>query len=111
MLQELERVLEEVQDLPVQVAGLAELEQGVADGRAWAVRVRTTLGMVHLYEYETSVALLRDLLTSTSKLCVECKCRCGDGFGLRRMATGWLWGFVEWAWKGLGAAQMWVHLV
>ncbi|KAG0563907.1 hypothetical protein KC19_8G068600 [Ceratodon purpureus] len=70
-LEELERVLEEVQDLPVQVAGLAELEQGVADGRAWAVRVRTTLGMVHLYEYETSVALLRDLLTSTSKLCVE----------------------------------------
>jgi hypothetical protein len=77
MIQEMERVVEEVQELPVQVAGLQELEQGVADARAWLVRVRTTLGMVHLYEYRTSVALLSDLLASTSIPCAECECLFG----------------------------------
>lgn len=63
-VQEIEKVVEEVQELPVQVAGLQELEQGVADARAWLVRVRTTLGLIHLYEYRTSVTLLTDLLAS-----------------------------------------------
>lgn len=74
MVQEIEKVVEEVQELPVQVAGLQELEQGVADARAWLIRVRTTLGLVHLYEYKTSVTLLTDLLGSTPKLCAECEC-------------------------------------
>ena len=74
MMQEMERVVEEVQELPVQVAGLEELEQAVADARVWHLRVRTTLEHAHLYEYRTSVALLTDLLGSASKLCAECEC-------------------------------------
>lgn len=77
MIQEMEGVVEEVQELPVQVAGLQELEQGVADARAWLVRVRTMLGMDHLYEYRTSVALLSDLLALTSISCAEWKCLFG----------------------------------
>ncbi|XP_073385841.1 lysine-specific demethylase JMJ17 isoform X3 [Physcomitrium patens] len=65
-LEEMEKIVEVVQELPVQLAGLQELEQGVADARAWVLRVRTTLTLIQHYDYNTSVDLLTELLASTS---------------------------------------------
>lgn len=55
------------------VPGLQELEQGLADARAWLLRVRTTLGHIHLYDYNTSVTLLTDLLETASNLGAQCE--------------------------------------
>lgn len=77
----MEDVVQEVQRLPVQVLGLEDLEQILADSRAWLLRVQTTLAHIHYYDYSTSITLLTELLAAKSNLWVQCKFSV-TGFGI-----------------------------
>lgn len=77
----MEDVVQEVQQLPVQVLGLEDLEQILADSRAWLLRVQTTLEHIRYYDYSTSITLLTELLAAKSNLWVQCKSSV-TGFGI-----------------------------
>jgi hypothetical protein len=70
--QELEAVVEEVHQLPVQVPGLHDLEQRLAHAHAWLVRARTTLANIRSSsDFGASITLLTDLLSATSTIHVQ----------------------------------------
>jgi hypothetical protein len=70
--QELEAVVEEVHQLPVQVPGLHDLEQRLAHAHAWLVRAQTTLANIRSSsDFGASITLLTDLLSATSTIHVQ----------------------------------------
>jgi hypothetical protein len=71
-LQELEAVVEEVHGLPVQVPGLEDLEQRLANAHAWLLQAKTALAHTRSYsDFGASITLLTDLLAAASTLHVQ----------------------------------------
>jgi hypothetical protein len=70
--QELEAVVEEVHGLPVQVPGLEDLEQRLANAHAWLLQAKTALTHTRSYsDFGASITLLTDLLAAASTLHVQ----------------------------------------
>jgi hypothetical protein len=71
-LQELEAVVEEVHALPVQVPGLEDLEQRLANAHAWLLQAKPALAHTRSYsDFGASITLLTDLLAAASTLHVQ----------------------------------------
>lgn len=70
-------MVQEVQGLPVHVPGLQELEQRLADARAWLLWAKPTLAHIYQYkDYKISITLLTDLIQAASNIRVQCKSLC-----------------------------------
>jgi hypothetical protein len=79
--QELEAVVEEVHALPVQVPGLEDLEQRLANAHAWLLQAKPALAHTRSYsDFGASITLLTDLLAAASTLHVQSNLACLSTF-------------------------------